>query len=176
MRKRTQESNETSINELSNSRDRNDLELRGTRPENRDVIEVTMPDGSKFLKRERTVLGKTDRLYLPEKKGYKRHWFNGVEASRIQYAVDCGFVPATDDNGNSIAPIDGDIDQKGVRQKIYAMEIPITAWHELQKNTKEQRESSNRAKIEIENEMNQSLDSSGSRTQIFEDKLTILQK
>jgi len=175
MRKKNEASIETSITDLSNSRGRDDLEFRGTRPENRDVIEVTMPDGSKFLKRERTALGKSDRLYLPEKKGFKRHWFNAVEASRIQYAIDCGFVPATDSNGSLIQAIDGDVDQKGVRQKMYPMEVPIEHWNMLQKNTKLERESLNIAK-EIETEMNQSLDNRGSKTQIFEDKLTILQK
>jgi len=175
MRKKNEASIETSINDLSNSRGRDDLELRGTRPENRDVVEITMPDGSKFLRRERTVLGKTDRLYLPEKKGFKRHWFNAIEPSRIQYAVDCNFVPATDESGNLIQPIDGDVDSKGVRQKMYPMEIPIEKWKKLQENTKRERENSSIAK-EIENEMNKGLDNLGSKTQIFEDKLTILQK
>jgi len=175
MRKKNEASIETSINDLSNSRGRDDLEFRGTRPENRDVVEITMPDGSKFLKRERTVLGKTDRLYIPEKKGFKRHWFNGVEVSRIQYGVDRGFVPATDENGNLYQPQDGDVDSRGVRQKMYPMETPIEHWKKLQENTKRERESVNIAK-KIENEMNQVLDNLGSKTQIFEDKLTILQK
>lgn len=70
------------------------------------------------------------KLALPERNGYKRHWFNDV-AGRIGEAQANGWRHVTDSAGKSISRAVGTGRDKGALYA-FAMEIPLVFWQEDQ--------------------------------------------
>lgn len=70
------------------------------------------------------------KLALPERSGYKRHWFNDV-AGRIGEAEANGWRHVQDKDGKSISRAVGTGRDKGALYA-FAMEIPLVFWQEDQ--------------------------------------------
>lgn len=97
---------------------------RPERQVNRDVEIVKLPDGIEFIRTPRSTLKRAGALSdLPKKPGFIRRWVSSNIPGRIQDLIDLGYKPATDENGNDIAPIRGGTNKQGETFMRYAMEI-----------------------------------------------------
>lgn len=137
-----------SISKLSSSRDDRDTENRVARPVNRDVEEVVLPDGKKFIRVARTsVRNDNPSLTAPKKAGFYRRWFSEAKPGRLQEAVDLGFVPATDENGNKIQPRKGG-HKDGQVYKMFLMEISEEMHAQLERDNEEKVSNQNKKVVE----------------------------
>jgi hypothetical protein len=73
----------------------------------------------------------TQKLALPERHGYHRHWFNDV-AGRIDEAKASGWEHVKDQEGKPIKRVVGSGRDKGALYA-FAMELPLVFWEEDQK-------------------------------------------
>lgn len=73
----------------------------------------------------------TQKLALPERAGYHRHWFNDV-AGRIDEAKASGWEHVKDQEGKPIKRVVGSGRDKGALYA-FAMELPSVFWEEDQK-------------------------------------------
>lgn len=109
----------------SHSQERLDAnDTRSSRPVNRDIEVIKLPDGKEFIRTPRTSLKRAGALSdLPKKPGFIRRWVSSNIPGRIQDLIDLGYKPATDENGIQIAPIRGGTNKQGETFMRYAMEI-----------------------------------------------------
>lgn len=110
------------------------------RPErftDRNVEIVKMPDGKEFIRTPRTTLKRVGALSdLPKKPGFVRRWVSSNIPGRIQDLIDLGYKPATDENGNDIAPIRGGTNKQGETFMRYAMEISEEMHSKIERDNK----------------------------------------
>lgn len=83
------------------------------------------------LRQKRKPYGaQIQKLALPQRSGYKRHWFNDV-GGRVQEYLDCGWTPVMDAKGSPVMRTVGS-GRDNSPMKAYAMEIPSVFWEEVQ--------------------------------------------
>lgn len=70
----------------------------------------------------------TQKLALPVRRGYKRHWFLD-EPGRIPMALDAGWAHIKDEKGQTVSRVAGR-NREGGALLAYAMEIPKVFWDE----------------------------------------------
>ena len=116
---------EANRNPKTHSLERLDInDSRASRPTNRDVEVIKLPDGKEFIRTPRTSLKRGGAISdLPKKVGFKRRWVSSNIPNRIQNLIDLGYRPATDENGIEIAPIRGGTSKQGETFMRYALEI-----------------------------------------------------
>ena len=122
---------------------------RENRPTNRDTEIIKLPDGREFVRNPRTILKRHGALSdLPQKKGFIRRWVSSNIPARLQYVIDLGYKPATDENGIEIAPIRGGQNKMGETFMRYAMEITEEMNEKIQRDNE----------IKIKNREQESID------------------
>lgn len=93
--------------------------------------EILAKDIERIRKMRKPFGAMTQKLALPERPGYHRHWFND-EPGRIDEATSNGWAHVKDREGKSIRRVVGRGRDSGAMYG-YAMELPIVFWQADQK-------------------------------------------
>ena len=145
---------------------------RENRPTNRDREIIKLPDGKEFVRTARTTIKKHGALSdLPKKAGFIRRWVSSNIPARLQYVIDLGYKPATNENGVEIAPIRGGQNKMGETFMRYAMEITEEMNEKIQRDNE----------IKIKNREQESIDNltgkdlgMGSMTYVAQDQKKLI--
>jgi hypothetical protein len=125
-----------SRNDIKNNTN-NTLSLKSNRADRDSKLEVTLPDGTKLIRRPVEHLGKREgKLSIPPKQGFERRWVKNETPSNLQNYIDLGWVPATDIDGVAYEPIKGGHRKNGTEYKLYPLEIPTKEFERIREKNK----------------------------------------
>ena len=112
---------------------------RNKRDDDRDSKnEVILPDGRKLTRRPTENLGQQGlKLSAPKKEGFERRWVSDATDHKVQYMIDLGWTPATDENGKQFDPRRGGNRVDGKSFDMFLMEIPTKELERLKQKHKE---------------------------------------
>lgn len=125
--------------DIKKSNEDNKSSSRTSRTEDREsALTVTLPDGRKLVRRPTENLNEVGyKLSAPKKQDFTRRWVSDEVDGRIQYYIDLGYVPATDELGQPLAPRRGGNRKNGTEYKMFLLEIPTKELERLKEKHKE---------------------------------------
>lgn len=125
--------------DIKKSNEDNKSSSRSPRVEDREsALTITLPDGRKLIRRPTENLNSVGyRLSAPKKTDFTRRWVSDEIDGRIQYYIDLGYTPATDELGQTIAPRRGGNRKNGSEYKMFLLEIPTKELERLKQQFSE---------------------------------------